>query len=297
MNGTCESNDKKYLNHINNFTFSYISQVKEITKPIYSLLGIDFFCFHRLYDDGNLFVLHTNQPWVEYYSKNNFSTQLFNALNSFKANNNSLKFIFWDHWKTEGKEKPIFNKIKRDAINEFLFGHGLMFIKKGINYTDFFDFAADVKKNEVFSIYMKYFCYIEKYCDYFSFFISDMLKKNTHYAINTNNSFFDTNAIVLDSNLASFQNDTKKIFITPPSESLFLSRRQKEVALQLLLGRTSKSIALNLNLSPRTIESYIETIKYKFNSNSRNKLQKDLLKIKELRDLLIQFIIEESFEN
>ena len=40
----------------------------------------------------------------------------------------------------------------------------------------------------------------------------------------------------------------------------------------LLTGMTQKEIALRLKLSPRTVESYINTLRHKFNCRNRTEL-------------------------
>ncbi len=59
----------------------------------------------------------------------------------------------------------------------------------------------------------------------------------------------------------------------------YLSKRQTSCARLLLNGKTAKEIALSLNLSHRTVEHYIETIKNKFNCYSKAEL---ILKLSEL---------------
>lgn len=50
------------------------------------------------------------------------------------------------------------------------------------------------------------------------------------------------------------------------------SRREKDVLAHLIRGKTAKKIGDYLNLSPRTIESYIENIKVKANCKSKAEL-------------------------
>lgn len=51
-----------------------------------------------------------------------------------------------------------------------------------------------------------------------------------------------------------------------------LSKRQSQCLLYILLGKTSKRIAEKLQLSPRTVEDYIDEIKGKFNCHKREDL-------------------------
>lgn len=54
--------------------------------------------------------------------------------------------------------------------------------------------------------------------------------------------------------------------------SFNLSRRQEECLFFLIRGKTTKQIASILNLSPRTVEDYIDNIKIKFDCLSRHQL-------------------------
>ncbi|HEV2614577.1 MAG TPA: helix-turn-helix transcriptional regulator [Gammaproteobacteria bacterium] len=53
---------------------------------------------------------------------------------------------------------------------------------------------------------------------------------------------------------------------------IYFSRREEEVLAQLVRGKTAKQIGEKLNLSPRTIESYIENMKIKTNCQSKFEL-------------------------
>lgn len=49
----------------------------------------------------------------------------------------------------------------------------------------------------------------------------------------------------------------------------YFTRRELEIFKHILLGKTSKKIALNLKLSNRTVENYIETIKNKLQCSAK----------------------------
>jgi DNA-binding CsgD family transcriptional regulator len=65
-----------------------------------------------------------------------------------------------------------------------------------------------------------------------------------------------------------------------------LSRQQIECLLWLIKGMTIKQIAKKMNLSPRTIESYLEVIKKKLHCSSRTELIEKALKIPAIRERL-----------
>ncbi|MBY0273079.1 MAG: LuxR C-terminal-related transcriptional regulator [Alphaproteobacteria bacterium] len=69
-----------------------------------------------------------------------------------------------------------------------------------------------------------------------------------------------------------------------------LSKKQLEVAKGLVLGRSIKFIARELNRSPRTVETHAKSIKLKFNCTSKEKLQDHLRKLEELKIFLLESI-------
>ena len=53
-----------------------------------------------------------------------------------------------------------------------------------------------------------------------------------------------------------------------------LTKREQECLTLLMRGKTAKEVAVSLNLSIRTIESYLNNLKYKFNCLSKSQLLK-----------------------
>ncbi len=51
-----------------------------------------------------------------------------------------------------------------------------------------------------------------------------------------------------------------------------LSKRQMDVAYEILKGNSTKAIAENLKLSPRTIETHINHLKCKFSCRNKTEL-------------------------
>lgn len=57
----------------------------------------------------------------------------------------------------------------------------------------------------------------------------------------------------------------------------YFSKREKECIQFLLMGMTAKEIAKKLQLSHRTVESYLENIKYKTECPSKSQLISKIL--------------------
>ncbi len=72
--------------------------------------------------------------------------------------------------------------------------------------------------------------------------------------------------------LAQADEDSKRNLATFDKQPICLSKRENECLLLLAKGRTAKAIAIQMGISFRTIEGYIERLKLKFNCSSKSAL-------------------------
>jgi DNA-binding CsgD family transcriptional regulator len=78
----------------------------------------------------------------------------------------------------------------------------------------------------------------------------------------------------------------KRYYLSGAYKDIYLSKREFDCAHYLMDGYSSKLIARHLNLSPRTVESYINQVKAKLNCRTKNQIIKILLDAKEERYLI-----------
>lgn len=60
-----------------------------------------------------------------------------------------------------------------------------------------------------------------------------------------------------------------KFYFPLKRKTFYLTKREAECLYYLVRAKTAKEIALLLNISPRTVESYIDTLKMKLECNSK----------------------------
>lgn len=65
-----------------------------------------------------------------------------------------------------------------------------------------------------------------------------------------------------------------------------LTQKQLDCLFYLTLGMTQKEIAMQMNLAPRTVEHYLETIKIKLKCNNRSSLIRKALQLPTIRNRL-----------
>jgi len=69
-----------------------------------------------------------------------------------------------------------------------------------------------------------------------------------------------------------------RYYLSDDMEHLYLTKREAGCIFYILQGYSIKATAIELNLSPRTVEFYFKRIKLKFNCQTRGELIKLLLK-------------------
>lgn len=65
-------------------------------------------------------------------------------------------------------------------------------------------------------------------------------------------------------------NTQNRLSLGKKFDGKYLTKRETEVLKCIVLGQTAKKIGLSLNISPRTAEAYIETLKLKLQCYSKS---------------------------
>lgn len=72
----------------------------------------------------------------------------------------------------------------------------------------------------------------------------------------------------------------------------YLTLREVEVLKYVILGYTAKRIALKLNISFRTVETYIANLKFKLRCNTKAEIIERVIKMKLVELLSIQLLVK-----
>jgi LuxR family transcriptional regulator, quorum-sensing system regulator SolR len=258
----------------NHFIISSAGDIAEILKPLLPF-GIEMFSFLKIHTDNSRTYLSNSAPWIkDYYELELYESSLFEDNKAEYLSG----FILWP----EKADTPVF-KHGRDVYNSH---YGFTYYQKINDIREFYFFSGSKKGLEHFFINNPEL--IKKFILYFKDKARHLLIKAEKNKILLPNDFkpllsFLPNYILCQERDFKKMEMYKKDFheMIKVSRYFFeegllngvgLSPREIECLLHLLSFQTSKEIASIMNLSSRTIETYIDNVKSKLHVHSKSEL-------------------------
>jgi len=241
------------------FTLSS-SEIDQICEPL-KKVGITNFSYLKNFLDGSQINLSNNGLWVEHYYKFKlYETSLF----EYNPNLYQPGFLLWP---TESNLEVI--KHGRTYFNS---DNGITIIEIGKGYCEFYFFSGLIKNKWLINFYVNNLDFLNNFCYFFKEKASCLLKQA------------EKNRIIIPKHYNSqISKETNILISVLKRESLnfrfnvqddvlhHLTKRELDVSICLLKGKTAKETARDLLISPRTVEEYIENIKCKL--KCKNKIQ------------------------
>ncbi|MBA3661134.1 MAG: helix-turn-helix transcriptional regulator [Gammaproteobacteria bacterium] len=237
----------------NHFFYTASPLVREICAPL-AKLNINHFSFTKSYTSGKRIYLTTHVSLLHHY----FLDELYLIGNC--ENNPSGYQEQTLLWSTLPKQQ-LFQHERNLGLMD-----GIFVIRPAENFTEFFNFSTTLKNCHVINIFMTHYDVFKNFIPYFKEKAASIIREaERHHLILPfhSNSLNQKNAIVLP------EPELNGLFI---KNKIRLSRQQSQCAFHLLKGKSTKSIAKALNLSPRTIETYINNMKIKLAVNNKTEL-------------------------
>lgn len=73
-------------------------------------------------------------------------------------------------------------------------------------------------------------------------------------------------------------NEAKRLSLGSQFNNYYLTKREKEIAEYVVIGHTAKQIGQLLNISFRTVETYIDKLKMKLGCNNKRDIAKAIIR-------------------
>lgn len=251
-------------------------EVRTICAPFFKDHAINSFSYSKVFLDGSRAELWSDADALHHSFVNKKYIANTYTPDNYKEDD---RYIYLPS-KIEGHSRDVREQYKNqlnDQRNIFGYDHCFLIINKCENFCEYFIFYTPPTFTSAINFYFNNLEKLEQFAKEF--------KDHSQQLIKT----VEKDRIILPWRTGgAYKNSAQLTVNYRKSEQhiIHLTLRERQVVRHLLEGKTAKQIALLLDLSPRTVESYLATIKDKYMCNKSSDLIVKLLSSDiNLRDL------------
>lgn len=240
----------------NHISITSQNKIKEICKPLFDVTEICYFIFARFYDDGSHIAFPSDAAWHQYF----WSKEYHKKSRARLEPGSHL-------WHAE----QTLSEASLEAKTLFNMDNKLDIVMRGDGYYDIFGFASTANNHKIIDFYFNNMDLLKKFTFYFVDRAHSLIKEGEKLE---NRLFINEPEPSVDQSLNNrMDNVINRLRIRNFKFPKFsLSERQMQCLMLTLRGRTANDIGQHLSISPKTAESYLESVKNKFNCNSKAEL-------------------------
>jgi len=266
---------------VQDYVIRYSNRIQKATRPLLTRFGIEYFTYHRIDEKGNYTVLVDRPDWAENYVSEKFYEH-DPYLRDPKVYRPGICLL--DHHGSEHYK----NTVLETGRSKFHWDLGVVLIeKKKEEEVEFFGFAANRSSSCLDRLYLNQRGILKHFASYFKTELASVLREMDQTGISLpalkGKDFYCKQPIVPSGNR---QNSQAFLFDLGLKKDLAyadsLTPAERRCVLHLLEGFSAKETASSLHLSPRTVESYLETLKGKLDCSNKREL---FLRVKKLEEL------------
>ncbi len=235
------------------YNSSILDKFHTICGTLFVNSCISSFRYFRVFDDGSFINLSSDHNWlVDRIEK------IPNNGNCFHkplcdATEDKATFYLWDN----NAKDPVLDLMKAYNIS-----NGISAYKRKGSSVEAWSFGATNQDTFAGNFYINNMEFLKSFINHFNIAGAQLVDS-------AKRAFFTDSAMV-----KPFKNDNESInsFALNPfgSKNIHLSQREFQCLKLISKGRTAKEIAIDLHISPRTVETYIHSIKTKLGVNTKS---------------------------
>ena len=246
--------------------FTQAQTLRDICNPL-ERFNINLFSHVHINNDSEMTCLHNRPGFVANYLSKNYHHADIHAANQ----NNFGEFLLWDSLTCTGKS----NSMLKDAVD---LGHKQFFtlVEKDSNGMNFYHFATPSSSIGMNQIYLSNIDALKAFIQYFKSTTKNAKELSAWRDIKLiiEKKHSDIELLVEDKLI--LVDDAKKEFYQDISYPLtvnhHLSKQHQNCLNLLAMGFSAKEIADQLNLSRRTVESYLAHIRQVYGCRNSKEL-------------------------
>ena len=254
----------------------------QICAPFFNTTGILFFNFARMFDDGTCYFISTQHDVMLHFYKNGHP--LFAPVQD-----NLLKDKFYYLIPTTGA----YQQAMHDVHQYFGLGSALDIFEAHHGYVDVCCFATSADNNTIYNYYLNNLNILENFAREFKSKVNSLLNKSSisrvelpeALQLNFNSTQIDLGIggtkrsdiisfessssldINIEENLPEFDVLAKKLY---RGYGQSITKRESQCLFYLIRGKSARETGIALNLSQRTVEFYLDSLKDKLNCSKKS---------------------------
>ncbi len=259
-----------------NYRVGVLDKLSSIFEPLSSELSINAFGYRLFFPNGKSFGICSNNDWNIFFES------------QFLPQNDHISRYEEEVSQALRKGKYFYARIGTPDPNdrfslmlyEFDIWNSFCLYYKNSNTVDGFYFTSSRENKEIINFYLNNIKLLERYSSYFKekFSEATTLKDLVNLSepifssdVFAKQNFNDENEEIKIKNFSQSL-PLNKLVMNKEGQSIVLSKREAECLCYMAFGKTMKEIASCLNLSPRTVEFYVDNMKKKTGLCSKSQL-------------------------
>lgn len=246
--------------------------VEAIGEPLLKTFGITHFGLIKLNDKQLMLRIANHDPWNHIFTKEMF----YNDIELYNMSSVPLNVV----------QKKLLTGVPVTKHEKIIYEHNLwnflLFYERTENEGSFFFFGANRDNTKILEDYINYPDVFSHFIHFFKEKMAPFLKMQPKNCIQLNiNPLMNIGDNLSINMVKKFFHETEitKFNLGNRFRNAQLSKRELECLYHIIHGQTTKEIAKTLQLSPRTIESFIEKIKTKTGLSRKSDLVQKLFSI------------------
>lgn len=255
---------------LNNYPgFGYMDDITEITSQYFKGMDLNCFGHSSVWPEGKYSFLFTNHDWPRERIFNDIPPPGITIYEKITD-----KVIFPAIDKVNGLDWS--EDIISLAKERFNIHNPMIITRKYEDHYEVFSFSLNCES--AYEKYINNFDLFEKFIHYYKDKSRKMIERTNKYCLLIDNKFLPVNKKLMKCSLNTANgfpsNIIKKYYLRHNNCNIILSSKEYDCLSALSHGMQIKSIAKELGISVRTVETYFTRIKNKLNLCNRDELAK-----------------------
>lgn len=249
----------------NHPVFTQAQSIADICKPL-EHFNINLFSHVHINHDGDATFLNNHPEFTQnYLSKKYYQADIYSA-----TQNHFGELVLWDSLTCSGKS----NSMLKDAVD---FGHKqfLTLTEKDNTGTHFYYFATPSTSSTMSQVYLTNLDALKRFVHYFKIKVAESKELGVWNKMKISIDKKHDDILLADNQFALTDSNRKSFFEKIAVDNKLnnsLSYQQQNCLHLLAMGFSAREIADQLNLSRRTVESYLTHVRQVYGCRNSKEL-------------------------